>query len=1006
MLKKTWISRTVLILLGLWLLIDLVAKVVAEAFWFQEVGYSSVFWLRLFTQARLWLLGFGVTASFLFGNLGLTQRYKYPDILKRKLKEKESFFSPQPRLSSAALEFGWLLAFVLSLTLLLGMVILHYGQVFIEYWHPDLTQPLVSPLLPDRFRLESLLKSVQKLGSSAWKLSFLAALILGLISEIQLTLCAIAFFLSLGFGLVLSSHWSNILQYLHPTLFNKTETVFQRDISFYIFSLPIGHLLEFWLVGLSLCGLIFCSLIYLHSGNSLSQGRFPGFSQPQQRHLHALGGILMVSIALEHWLSRYELLYSKRGVVFGAGYTDVKVQAPADLVLCLIAIVIAIFLFWQAFFSVKAIQPYIEIGLKVFQFNKLKQKALPPAKLFADSYSLRAILGWYLTVAFFVGWLFPQAVQRFAVQPNELERETPYIERSIEFTRDAFGLNNIEEQTFNPKGELNYTELLQNDLTIKNIRLWDQNPLLKTNRQLQQIRLYYEFPDANVDRYTLLKPESEQTPGNRTEKQQVLIAARELNYKSVPSEAQTWVNKHLVYTHGYGFTLSPVNTVAEGGLPKYYVKDIGADPKINPESTLEVEQRFQYSIPIGEPRIYYGELTNTNVMTSTQVKELDYPLGNDNVYNTYDGTGGVKIGQGWRRLLFAQYLKNWQMVFTRNFLPDTKILFRRNIKERIKTIAPFLRYDSDPYLVVANANLDPKTTQTTKTPSYLYWMIDAYTTSDRYPYSDPEGTEFNYIRNSVKIVIDAYNGSVQFYYLDQLNDPIINTWRKVFPDLFHPIEEMPDTLYVHIRYPIDLIKTQSERLLTYHMEDARVFYNREDQWRIPIEIYGGEQQPVEPYYLILKLPQETTEEFILLQPFTPASRINLIAWMAARSDGQQYGKLLLYRFPKQGLVFGPEQVEALINQTPEISEQIALWNRQGSRVVQGNLLVIPVDKSLLYVEPIYLEATENSLPTLARVIVFYNNSIVMKPSLQEALKAAFEAEPISAPVIVSPPEES
>ncbi len=1004
MLKKTWISRTVLILLGFWLLIDLITKVVAEAFWFQEVGYSSVFWSRFFTQGRLWLFGFGITASFLFGNIVLTNRYRYPDLPKLKYQKKEPFFASQPLPSPAALELGWLLTFVLSLTLLLGIVVLYYAQVFIEYWNPDLTQPLVSPLLPDRFGLESLFRATQKLFSKTWTIGILVALVFGLLSELQFTLFVIAFFLSLGFGLILSSHWSNVLQYFYPTLFNQTETFFQQDISFYIFSLPIGNLLEFWLVGLCLCGLIFCSLIYLHSGNSLSQGRFPGFSQPQQRHLHALGGMLMLSIALEHWLSRYELLYSKRGVVFGASYTDVTVQAPADLILCLIAIVIGLFLFWQAFFSVKAIQPYIEIGLKVFQFNKLKQKAVPSKKLFADSYSLRAILSWYLTVAFLVGWLFPLAVQRFVVQPNELERETPYIERSIEFTRDAFGLNNIEEQTFDPQGQLNYTELLKNDLTIKNIRLWDQNPLLKTNRQLQQIRLYYEFPDANVDRYTLLKPESEQTPGNRTEKQQVLIAARELNYESVPEKAQTWVNKHLVYTHGYGFTLSPVNTVAEGGLPQYYVKDIGADPKINPESTLEVAKRFKYSIPIGEPRIYYGELTNTNVMTSTQVKELDYPLGNDNVYNTYNGTGGVRIGQGWRRLLFAQYLKNWQMVFTGNFLPDTKLLFRRNIKERVKTIAPFLRYDSDPYLVVANANLDSRNIQKNKSPSYLYWMLDAYTTSNRYPYSDPEGTDFNYIRNSVKVVIDAYNGSVKFYYLDQLQDPIINTWRKVFPDLFHPIEEMPDTLYVHIRYPVDLIKTQSERLLTYHMEDTRVFYNREDQWRIPIEIYGGEQQPVEPYYLILKLPQENREEFTLLQPFTPASRINLIAWMAARSDGKQYGKLLLYRFPKQGLVFGPEQVEALINQTPEISEQISLWNRQGSRVVQGNLLIIPVEKSLLYVEPVYLEATENSLPTLARVIVFYKNSIVMRKSLQEALKAAFDAESTPIPAIVSPLE--
>jgi uncharacterized membrane protein (UPF0182 family) len=321
-------------------------------------------------------------------------------------------------------------------------------------------------------------------------------------------------------------------------------------------------------------------------------------------------------------------------------------------------------------------------------------------------------------------------------------------------------------------------------------------------------------------------------------------------------------------------------------------------------------------------------------------------------------------------------------------------------------LAPFLRYDSDPYLVVADANFNESQPQEKLTPpNYLYWIIDAYTTSDRYPYSDPGTGEFNYIRNSVKVVVDAYNGTVRFYYLDNPEDPILTTWRKIFPDLFKPIQEMPGSLYAHIRYPFDLFKVQSEQLLTYHMDDVRVFYNREDQWRIPKEIYANEAQSVEPYYLIMRLPEESSEEFILLQPFTPASRINLVAWMAARSDIQQYGKLLLYRFPKQELIFGPEQVEALINQTPEISEQISLWSRQGSRVVQGNLLVIPIERSLLYVEPIYLEATENSLPTLARVIVFYNNRIVMRPSLQQALEDIFKAEPASIPINVPPPTD-
>ena len=437
------------------------------------------------------------------------------------------------------------------------------------------------------------------------------------------------------------------------------------------------------------------------------------------------------------------------------------------------------------------------------------------------------------------------------------------------------------------------------------------------------------------------------------------------------------------------------------------MKNIGADPELDEDTTLQVSPRIRNLIPIGKPRIYYGLLTNTQIMTSTQVKELDFPLGNENVYNTYDGEGGIVIGTGWKRWLFAYYLKNWQMLFTDNFTSETKLLFRRNILDRIKAIAPFLHYDSNPYLVVADADFensesDPQAPSTDH--NYLYWMIDAYTTSNFYPYSDPEEAEFNYIRNSVKIIVDAYNGKIKFYYLEQAQDPIISTLRKVFPNLFHPIEEMPMMLRQHIRYPVDLFRIQSQHLLTYHMSDPIVFYNREDLWRVPVEIYGDKQQAVEPYYLIMRLPTEQSEEFILLHPFTPASRNNLVAWLAARSDLENYGHLLLYRFPKQRLIFGPEQVEALINQEPEISEQISLWNRQGSRVIQGNLLVIPIEQSLLYVEPLYLEAAENSLPTLVRVIVASENRIVMRPTLEQALKDVFQTQPILPPENLTLPQ--
>ncbi|MEM6613208.1 MAG: UPF0182 family protein, partial [Cyanobacteria bacterium P01_C01_bin.72] len=497
------------------------------------------------------------------------------------------------------------------------------------------------------------------------------------------------------------------------------------------------------------------------------------------------------------------------------------------------------------------------------------------------------------------------------------------------------------------------------------------------------------FHDADIDRY-LLSPEANLA---NAEKQQVIIAARELDYAQVQDIAKTWVNEHLIYTHGYGFTLSPVNQVAEGGLPFYYVKDIGTGIEETGSLTMSGEE-IRNSIPIGKPRIYFGELTNPYIMTSTKVRELDFPSGEENVYTVYDGTGGIKIGNYFRRILFAEYLNDWQMLFAQNFTPNTKLLFRRNIKQRVREIAPFLNYDRDPYLVAAKANNQGNS------PNNLYWIIDAYTTSDRYPYSDPGNNTFNYLRNSVKVVVDAYNGKVDFYIADE-SDPIIRTWDQVFPQLFKPLSAMPLDLRRHIRYPEDFFSVQSERLLTYHMRDPQVFYNREDQWQIPQEIYGTESQAVAPYYLITKLPTAQSAEFILLHPYTPTSRPNLIAWLAARSDGAEYGKLLLYKFPKQKLIYGSNQIEALINQDPVISQQISLWNREGSRAIQGNLLIIPIEQSLLYVEPLYIEAEENSLPTLARVIVIYENQIVMAETLDEGIQAIFQPQDKTTTIIRS-----
>ena len=981
------IFKWLVVLLGLWLGFDLVSHLVVEILWFEEVGYLAVFLTKIKTQLGLWALASSLSAAFLLFNLKKAQRLTSPPTpppLGKGGKTRPNAsrgeggnIPPFPRREgglgglgfSSGMGLHWLLPLVVGLSLLVGLILLHYGQVVVSLWHPDLTKPSVSPLLPQRFSLGSIWQLLMPFPP-VWEAGLLLGLAVAILCLPQFFLKITAIALSLGLGLIISAHWDKVLPYFHPTAFNIAEPLFSGDISFYVFTLPVMQLLEFWLFGIFLYGFVAVSLTYLLSGDSLSGGNFPGFSSAQLRHLHGLGCMFAFSLAFSYWLQRYELLYSTRGVAYGASYTDVT-ALPGYTALSLLSGAIALFLFWRTIFCSKVKQEY-------------------PRQLISG-------LILYLALSVFAIWLFPALVQRLRVQPNELAQERPYIQRSIALTRQAFGLDDIDVETFDPQDRLNFKAISANNQTIRNIRLWDTRPLLRTNRQLQQIRPYYKFANADIDRYTLKVEKG-------TEKRQVILAARELDYTAVPDQAQTWVNQHLVYTHGYGFTISPVNTVGDGGLPDYFVKNISGSGA-GEQGALETSSPLiRASIPIKHPRIYYGEISNTYVMAPTKVKELDYPSGEDNVYNTYDGEGGIKISNWWRRLLFAEYLKDWQMVLTRNFTPDTKLLFRRNINERVRAIAPFLRYDNDPYLVVADAE-GLGTRSETITNNYLYWVIDAYTTSDRYPYSDPGNYEFNYIRNSVKVVIDAYNGSI-FFFVAAPNDPVIKTWQNIFPELFKPLSEMPVALRSHIRYAEDFYSIQSERFLTYHMTDPQVFYNREDQWQIPKEIYGSEQQPVQPYYLIMKLPTAASEEFILLLPFTPTQRSNLIGWLAVRSDGENYGKLLLYQFPKQELVFGTEQIEARINQEPVISQQITLWNRRGSRAIQGNLLVIPIERSLLYVEPLYLEAEQNSLPTLVRVIVAYENRIVMAETLEQALQAIFQPQKPQAPAIIRSVEEA
>ncbi|MEM6450626.1 MAG: UPF0182 family protein [Cyanobacteria bacterium P01_D01_bin.105] len=940
----------------------------AEGLWFQELAFLNEFWLRSRTQVASGLITLLVSLGITFFNLRLADRLQF----------NQSCLLPTRKNLRRSLGLRGLLLVLIGLGLFIGGLLVYHGSLAVY----EITSDRVA--IPAPFGLDFQLDAylLQQLVSDPWLLLLLSGVAVALITLPRLLIRISAVLISTCFAIIAIEEWARLLPSLTPTSFGQTDPVFGQDLSFYIFKLPIWELVNMWLSGLLLFVLAAVLLMYLLAGETLQQGRFVGFSPQQQRHLYAIAASVLLITSLSHWLDRFELLYSGQGVTYGASFTDIHVDLPVNAALSLISLGLALFLAWRTLAWASLRQ-----SLKPFS-SAQKQRRRWRHVLFG--HPIIIIIFLYFCCAILGNTLVPWFVQRTVVQPNELLREQPYIERTIAFTRKAFGLDDIEIESFNPQGNLTAQNLQQNELTIGNIRLWDTRPLLESNRQLQQIRLYYEFADADVDRYTLIGDDQS------SDRRQVLISARELNYEQVPTEAQTWVNEHLIYTHGYGFTMSPVNTAGPSGLPEYFIKDIAHTP-----SSPDVAR----SIPVNQPRIYYGELTNTYIMPDSRISELDYPSGGENVYNRYDGQGGINIGPLWRRLLFAKHLRDWRMLLTDDFTPDTRLMFRRNIEARVKRIAPFLEFDDDPYLVIADVEDSYAPVNGGEDENYLYWIIDAYTTSDRYPYSDPDRNRFNYIRNSVKVVVDAYNGSVHFYVADE-NDPIIRTWSRIFPNMFEPLAAMPNNLLTHIRYPHDFSLIQSDQLFTYHMTDPQVFYNREDLWRAPNEIYANEEQVVKPYYITMELPDGEAGEFVLLRPFTPARRNNLIALLAARSDGDNYGKQLLYEFPKQELVFGPEQIEARINQEPEISQRISLWNTQGSRANQGNLLVIPIDDSVLYVEPLYLEAEQNRLPILARVIVAYKNRIAMAQTLEQGLSAIFEGANDNGSAIIQEVEDT
>jgi uncharacterized membrane protein (UPF0182 family) len=722
----------------------------------------------------------------------------------------------------------------------------------------------------------------------------------------------IAFF----FAAFAGQFWDSYLTCRGSVAFGSADPLLGKDISFYVFRLPFYRFVYNGITAILVLSLAGSGIVYFLRQNITFTGRWVKAVQAAKAHILILTGLLVASLYVFFQFRMFDMVNGGGHIINGAGYADIHFYLPflkAMRFICLAAAG----LIW------------VNIWTKTLKF---------------------AIAGILLVILMnIIGKSASGLVQRFVVLPNEVSKETPYINWSIKSTRAAFNLDKIEQKHFLPNEDLTKELVQKNDLTIKNIRLWDAAPLLTTFSQLQEIRTYYKFLDVDNDRYMI-----------NGKLRQVMFSPRELVAASLPS--RIWINEHLSYTHGYGLCMGPVNNVTAEGLPEFFIKNIP------PESNT--------GIAVTRPEIYYGEADAGYCIVKTRSKEFDYPSGDENVYTTYEGNGGVTMGGLLKKLLFVVRFGELKILLSTDISSQSRILYFRKINERVKKAMPFLAYDADPYMVVAN-------------DGRLVWFIDAYTTSTRYPYSAYVQGMGNYIRNSVKVTIDAYNGTVS-YYISDPSDPIIRAYATIFPSVFRPLSEMPADLRNHIRYPQSLFAIQAKVYSLYHMTDPQVFYNKEDLWKIPESFSEGQTDQMTPYYTIMKLAEVgRQEEFILMVPFSPAKKENMIAWLAARCDEPNYGKLLVFDFPKQMLVYGPQQIESRINQDPDISKQITLWNQGGSRVIWGSLLVIPVEQSLLYVQPLYIAAENGGVPELKRVIVSYANNIAMEETLQRSLDVIF-----------------
>lgn len=743
--------------------------------------------------------------------------------------------------------------------------------------------------------------------------------------------------LSLFLSIILTNNlWYRLLEFINSTDFGVDDPIFQKDMSFYIFELPFVE--QIYSTGLTVLILMaiasFVFFIFMFMRNGAKQGVFNrdtetrlDFKELAQQFLSLaskqLGIILAVFflfLALGYYIRNFGLLYSPGRIIYGASYTDVAIRVWVNRILMIVAIISAILVIYA--------------GYK----KKLKVALAGPACL--------------LVVAI-LGNIVAMGVENFIVSPNELAKETPYLENHIKYTQRAYQLDKIQEKEFSVEQNITPEDLENNEITINNIPINDTDPTLSMYNSLQAFRRYYQFNDVDIDRYMV--------DGEYT---QVFLSARELNQQRMEENSRTWINQHLKYTHGFGATVSPVNRVNEVGQPELIVEDIP------PQGSEELE--------ITQPRIYFGEMTDQYAIVNAQTKEFDYPQGDNNAEYLYEGEAGIPLTL-FNRVLFAINEGSPRILLSNDVTSDSRILINRNIVNRVQSIAPFFAYDEDPYLAIDEGK--------------LYWIIDAFTTSDRYTYSQPikEGS-FNYIRNSVKVVVDAFNGDVTFYQVDK-EDPIATTYGKIYSDLLKDIEEMPEGLRDNIRYSQEYFDIQSDMYGIYHMENPTVFYNKEDVWQISTQKYGTEEEEIEvdSAYMVMKHPEGEEEEFVLMIPYTPRERDNMVSWLAALNDGENYGELIVYKFPKQKLIYGPMQIEKRIDQNTEISKELTLLDQQGSNVIRGNLLTIPIDNSIIFVEPIYIQSTgdDNNLPEVKRVIVAYENQIVMRESLQEGLNEVF-----------------